>query len=96
MRLKLELILREEEELQSLNMYRRDKRLRGNTYKRKRKLGLDRIILDMLHCPMRMHEKVLTILYEEILNGKTKNEVNGREGSSKRKKKVVGEDAIGQ
>ncbi len=25
---------------------------------------------DMLHCPMRMHEKVLNLLYNEIFNGK--------------------------
>ena len=30
----------------------------------------------MLHCPMRMHEMVLTLLYTEVLNGKTKKEVN--------------------
>ena len=29
----------------------------------------------MLHCPMRMHEKILTLLYKELLNGKTKGEV---------------------
>ena len=40
------------------------------------KLELHRTILDMLHCPMRMHEKVLNLLYNEILNGKTKHEVN--------------------
>ena len=49
MRLKLELILREEEEFEGLNMYRRDKRLRVNVHNGKRKLGVDRIILDMLH-----------------------------------------------
>jgi hypothetical protein len=30
----------------------------------------------MLHCPVRMHEKVLTLPYTEVLNGKTKKEVN--------------------
>jgi hypothetical protein len=30
----------------------------------------------MLHCPMHMHEKILNLLYTELLNGKTKNEVN--------------------
>jgi hypothetical protein len=30
----------------------------------------------MLHCPMRMHEKVINLLYNDILNGKTKHEVN--------------------
>jgi hypothetical protein len=45
---------------------------------------------------MRMHEKVLNLLYAEILNGKTKNETNGSLKGKKRKKEVVGAAAVGQ
>ncbi len=76
LRNKLELMLREEEEWQELAMYRRDTRFVGAEGEYNHKLQLDRTILDMLHCPMRMHEKVLNLLYNEILNGKTKHEVN--------------------
>ena len=75
-RSKLELMLREEEEWEQLVMYRRDTRFAGVSGEYNHKLLLDRTILDMLHCPMRMHEKVLNLLYNEILNGKTKHEVN--------------------
>lgn len=76
LRNKLELMLREEEEWQGMVMYRRDMRFVGVEGEYNHKLKLDRTILDMLHCPMRMHEKVLNLLYNEILNGKTKHEVN--------------------
>ncbi len=46
-----------------------------------RKLELDRTILDMLHAPMRMHEKVPNLLYAEVLNRKTKHEVNSSRSS---------------
>jgi hypothetical protein len=92
----LELVLREEEEWQQMVMYRRDQRFRGVAETPDGKLELDRVVLDMLHCPMRMHEKVLNLLYAEILNGKTKNEANGPRKASKRKKKVAGEGAVGQ
>jgi hypothetical protein len=57
---------------------------------------LDRTVVDMLHLPMRTNEKVLNLLYEEILNGKTKNEVNGKRRVSTKKKQVVGDAAVGQ
>ncbi len=58
-------------------MYQRDFRFHvqpghENDYKN----DLGRTIIDMLHCPMRMHEKILTLLYTELLNGKTKKDVN--------------------
>ena len=59
----LELVLREEEEYQHLIMYRRDQRFRNPNDDFNHKLQLDRTILDMLHCPMRMHEKILNLLY---------------------------------
>jgi hypothetical protein len=56
-RTKLEHILREEDECQGLSLYCRDKRftdVASDTL-------LEHTILDMLHCPMRMHEKVLNV-----------------------------------
>ena len=91
MRNKLELVLREEEEWLQMGMYRRDTRFSADVG-----LDLERTVLDMLHCPMRMHEKVLNLLYQEVLNEKTKNEVNGKPVASKRKKKAVDEGAVGQ
>jgi hypothetical protein len=91
MRNKLELVLREEEEWLQMGMYRRDTRFSSDAG-----LDLERTVLDMLHCPMRMHEKVLNLLYQDVLNGKTKNEVNGKPVASKRKKKAVDEGAVGQ
>ncbi len=57
------------DECQGLSMYCRDKRftdVASDTL-------LEHTILDMLHCPMRMREKVLNVLYQyqEVLNGKT-------------------------
>jgi hypothetical protein len=72
LRKKLELMLREEEEWESMVMYRRDTRFAVVEGEYNHKLQLDRTILDMLHAPMRMHEKVLNLLYAEILNGKTR------------------------
>ena len=95
-RKRLELVLREEEEWQRMAVYRRDQRLPREENPDKFTLKVDRTVLDMLHCPMRMHEKVLNLLYAEILNGKTKNETNGSVKGKKRKKEVVGAAAVGQ
>ena len=81
LRTKLELMLREEEEWESMVMYRRDQRFVDVDGESNHKLQLDRTILDMLHAPMRMHEKVLNLLYAEVLNGKTKHEVNNSRSS---------------
>ena len=50
-----------EEELERLIMYSRDERFDPTVFPAHHDLG--RVILDMLHCPMRMHEKVLFMLY---------------------------------
>ena len=81
LRNKLEKMLREEEEWESMVMYRRDTRFADAKGEYNHKLQLDRTILDMLHAPMRMHEKILDLLYAEVLNGKTKHEVNNSRGS---------------
>jgi hypothetical protein len=92
----LELVLREEEEWQQMVMYRRDTRFAVDIETGDVKLQLDRTVIDMLHLPMRTNEKVLNLLYEEILNGKTKNEANGPRKGAKKKKEVVGDAAVGQ
>ena len=92
----LELVLREEEEWQQMVLYRRDTRFTVDRATGDVKLQLDRTVVDMLHCPMRTNEKVLNLLYDEILNGKTKNEVNGPRRGVKRKKQVLGDSAVGQ
>ena len=53
-------------------------------------------MIDMLHCLMLTHEKVINLLYEELLNGKAKNAVNGKLRGGTKKKKVVGDAAVGQ
>jgi hypothetical protein len=65
----LELLLREEEEFLKLQMYLRDDRF--NELEKDPSLWgqLHKIIPDMLHCPMRTNEKVLTLLYEQVLQG---------------------------
>jgi hypothetical protein len=96
LRHRLEMVLREEEEWAEMVMYRRDTRFSTNELGDDMKLHLDRTVVDMLHCPMRTHEKVLNLLYDELLNGKTKNEANGKRRGVKKKKQVVGDVAVGQ
>ena len=65
----LELLLREEEEYLKLQMYIRDDRFLELDKDPTMRGQLHKIILDMLHCPMRTNEKVLTLLYEAVLQG---------------------------
>jgi hypothetical protein len=58
--------LQVEEEYERLNMYLRDNRFEPNVLNTKWEPG--RVILDMLHCPMRMNEKVLYLLYKAAMN----------------------------
>ena len=58
--------LKDEEEFERLTMYARDVRFDANAGKPKWELG--RLVLDMLHCPMRMNEKVLYMLYFAAVN----------------------------
>jgi hypothetical protein len=46
--------LQEEEELERLTLYSQDKRFRCDVTKTKHEVG--RVVVDMLHCPMRMNE----------------------------------------
>jgi hypothetical protein len=70
----LEMLLREEEEYLKLHMYVRDNRFRDLESETGHRAQLEKTILDMLHCPMRTNEKVLTLLYEEVMNGAHKAE----------------------
>ena len=58
--------LKLEEEYERLQMYSRDTRF--DSVDVPTKLDLGRVILDMLHCPMRMNEKVLFMLYYAAMN----------------------------
>ncbi len=58
--------LQVEEEYERLTMYLRDNRFDPNVMKTKWEPG--RVILDMLHSPMRMNEKVLYLLYNAAMN----------------------------
>ena len=57
--------LQEEEELERLTLYAQDKRFRSDVTKTKHELG--RVVVDMLHCPMRMNEKILFLLYYAVM-----------------------------
>ena len=65
----LEQLLREEEEYLKLQMYIRDDRFLELEKDPSHRGQLHKTILDMLHCPMRTNEKVLTLLYEQVLQG---------------------------
>jgi hypothetical protein len=58
--------LKLEEEYERLQMYSCDTRFDSVVVPTK--LDLGRVILDMLHCPMRMNEKVLYMLYFAAMN----------------------------
>ena len=57
--------LQEEEELERLTLYAQDKRFHSDVTKTKHELG--RVVVDMLHCPMRMNEKILFLLYYAVM-----------------------------
>jgi hypothetical protein len=65
----LEQLLREEKEFLKLQMYLRDDRFHELEKDPSLRGQLHKTILDMLHCPMRTNEKVLTLLYELVLQG---------------------------
>ena len=65
----LELLLREEEEYLKVQMYLRDDRFSKLAEDPSHSSGLHKIVLDVLHMPMRTNEKVLTMLYDEVTQG---------------------------
>ena len=58
--------LMDEEELERLTMYARDRRFTEDV--NRPKWEPHRILIDMLHCLMRMHEKVLFLIYFAAMN----------------------------
>ena len=62
LRLQMQKILQVEAEFAKMTMYMRDERF---TEGLANSIPLDRLILCTLHCPMRTHEKVLTLLLEQ-------------------------------
>ncbi len=58
--------LKDEEKLERLTMYARDRRFTDNV--NRPKWEPNRILIDMLHCLMRMHEKVLFLVYFAAMN----------------------------
>jgi hypothetical protein len=58
--------LKDEEELERLEMYSRDERFEIDVDRPM--WELHRIVIDMLHCLMRMHEKILFLLYFAAMN----------------------------
>ena len=72
----LEMLLREEEEYLKLQMYVRDTHFRDLLTESGHRTELHKTIIDVLHCPMRTNEKVLTLLYEEVMQGNHKAETN--------------------
>jgi hypothetical protein len=63
-------ILQLEQELTKMTMYIRDERF-SPTHPSARGIPLDRIILCLLHLPMRTHEKVLTLLFHSACENRT-------------------------
>ena len=58
--------LKLEDEYERLQLYSRDTRF--DLVHIPTKWDLSRVILDMLHCPMRMNEKILFMLYFAAMN----------------------------
>jgi hypothetical protein len=65
----LEMLLREEEEYLKLQMYVRDHRFRNLLNDTGHRSELHKTQAIAPNCPMRTNEKVLTLLYEEVMNG---------------------------
>ncbi len=76
----LELVLREEEEWERMAMYRE---VEPEDFT----LKLDRTVLDMLHRPMRMHEKILICFTPKFSMGRqnTRPMVHGKQRRGRRR-----------
>jgi hypothetical protein len=70
LRLQLRAILQLEQEYTRIKMHMRDVRFSADHVSAKA-LPLDRLILCVLHCPMRTHEKVLTLLLQQACQHRT-------------------------
>ncbi len=70
LRLKLRAILQLEQEYTRMTMHMRDARFSA-AHVSADAIPLDRLILCVLHCPMRTHEKVLTMLFQKACQHRT-------------------------
>jgi hypothetical protein len=70
LRLKMRAILQLEQEYTRLTMHMRDARFSA-AHVSADAIPLDRLILCVLHCPMRTHEKVLTMLFQKACQHRT-------------------------
>lgn len=69
-RLRMQGILQLEHEYAKMTMYMRDQRFRP-THSSYKAIPMDRMILCLLHLPMRTHEKVLTLLFHSACENRT-------------------------
>jgi hypothetical protein len=69
-RLRMQGILQLEHEYTKMTMYLRDERF-SPTHSSSKAIPMDRIILCLLHLPMRTHEKVLTLLFYSACENRT-------------------------
>jgi hypothetical protein len=71
-RLQLRHILQLEQELTRMTMHMRDERFKS-THASAKAIPLERLIICVLHCPMRTHEKVLTLLLQHACQNRLPN-----------------------
>jgi hypothetical protein len=71
-RLQLRDILQLEQELTRMTMHMRDQRF-NSTHASAKAVPLERLIICVLHCPMRTHEKVLTLLLQQACHNRLPN-----------------------
>jgi hypothetical protein len=72
LRLKLRSILQLEEEYTRMTVHMRDTRF-SDSHPSSLSIPLERLILCVLHLPMRTHEKVLTMLFQQACQNRTSN-----------------------
>jgi hypothetical protein len=83
----MEARLRLEDEYKGMRVLRRDKRFEA---KRGLSTDIDRVIIDTLHAPMRMNEKVLYLLYSKAYDNRTKAKAQPVFDIMTKKLKVIG------
>jgi hypothetical protein len=72
LRLQLRALLQLEQEYTRMTMHMRDTRF-SSTHVSAKAVPLERLILCVLHCPMRTHEKVLTMLFQKACEHRMPN-----------------------
>ena len=71
-RMQLRDVLQLEQELTRMTMHMRDQRFKSSHASAK-SVPLDRLIICVLHCPMRTHEKVITLLLQQACQNRLPN-----------------------